>query len=148
MLSRSPCAIGRLAVVSPAARDATVLVVDDDPEIIVVVRDALVLAGYHVLTARDGAEALLVLRGLRVDLVLLDLLMVGMNGWEFFEALCREPGAPKPPVVIMSGSPEALAKTRTELFVDALPKPFTASAVIAVVERHVGRSLRSRALRM
>ncbi len=59
-----------------------VLVVDDDPEIVNVLREFLILQGYEVLTASDGRAALHVLKAHRPHVVLLDIRMPKMNGLE------------------------------------------------------------------
>ncbi|MDH5297449.1 MAG: PAS domain S-box protein [Desulfobulbaceae bacterium] len=67
----------------------TVLVVDDNEAVCAMVRDALVSLGYRVHTSASGEEALarVVEEGWRIDLLLTDLIMPGMNGWELSQAL-------------------------------------------------------------
>lgn len=84
----------------------TVLVVEDEEELREMVRDALELNGYAVVTASDGREALEKLAGIeRLCLVLLDLLMPRMNGWEFVEALRARSEIASVPVVVQSSAP-------------------------------------------
>ncbi len=108
-----------------------VLVVDDDPNITAAVRDGLEFEGYRVTTASNGVEAL---RHVELDppaLILLDMRMPGMNGWEFAERY-RATGVDAP-VVVMT----AAANARTwaeEIRADAvLPKPFTLDDLFATV---------------
>src|ERR1700704_5846264 len=61
---------------------ARILVVDDDPQIRRVLRTTLIAQGYEVVDARNGEEALERMRGDRVDLLILDMNMPGMNGIE------------------------------------------------------------------
>lgn len=63
-----------------------ILVVDDDPHIRELVRLFLQRAGFDVLEAVDGQDALLKLEGTKVDMVILDIMMPNMDGWE----LCSE----------------------------------------------------------
>jgi CheY-like chemotaxis protein len=72
----------------------TVLVADDEPEIVKLVRAYLEEAGYRVVTANDGREALLVIRHEKPDLVVLDLAMPEMDGLEFTRRLRQEKNTP------------------------------------------------------
>src|SRR5919202_3297891 len=79
-----------------------VLVVDDEDAIRDVVAQVLDLEGYEVRTARNGAEALDQVRSYRPNIVLLDLMMPVMNGWEFLEACAQNDLCADTPVVVMS----------------------------------------------
>jgi DNA-binding response OmpR family regulator len=72
----------------------TILVVDDEPEIVKLVRAYLQEAGYRVVTARNGREALLMARGEKPDLIILDLTMPEMDGLEFTRRLRQEKNTP------------------------------------------------------
>ncbi len=72
----------------------TILVVDDEPEIVKLVRAYLEGAGYRVVTAKDGREALLVTRHEKPDLIVLDLTMPEMDGIEFTRRLRQEKNTP------------------------------------------------------
>ena len=67
-----------------------ILIVDDDDSVREMLRRVLVSEGYAVATAADGAQALKIANGGDVDLVLLDLNMPAMSGWDTFERLTRE----------------------------------------------------------
>ncbi len=71
-----------------------ILVVDDEPEIVKLVRAYLEAAGYGVVTAKDGREALLVSRHEKPDLIILDLTMPEMDGLEFTRRLRQEKNTP------------------------------------------------------
>lgn len=72
-----------------------VLVVDDDAEIVELLHDFLQAAGYRVLTAKNGHEAIVVLHGPEVvDCVLLDLMMPGQSGFEVCRAIRKESDVP------------------------------------------------------
>ena len=73
---------------------ATVLVVDDHANVRVLVRDYLTELGYHVVTARDGAEALGAVQRVPPDLILLDIMMPNMDGFAFLRAYRKDHGAP------------------------------------------------------
>jgi DNA-binding response OmpR family regulator len=71
-----------------------ILVVDDEPKITRLARDYLEKDGFRVLTAADGLAALQIARAARPDLVVLDLMLPGMDGYEVCRALRRESGVP------------------------------------------------------
>jgi signal transduction histidine kinase len=92
----------------------TVLVVDDDLNVCAALQRQLTRAGYLVHCVHDGASALAVAPFGGVDLVILDLLMPGMNGFETCRALRAIPGWEEIPVLILTGTKE------TELFAQAI----------------------------
>ena len=112
---------------------APILVVDDDPDILDMLREALEGAGHRVLTARDGLEALERLRTDRPSLIFLDMRMPRMDGWEFARA-ARERGNTAPVVVITAaGDARAWAK---EISAESyIAKPFTISQLLGVVDK-------------
>ncbi len=109
---------------------ASVLVVEDDRDIRECMADALEMEGYAVACAQHGREALDQLRrGLRPDLILLDLLMPVMSGWEFRQAQLADPLLAGIPVVIVSASsPGAAARPDRHL-----PKPFGIDELLSLV---------------
>jgi len=89
-----------------------VLVVDDDDDFRVLIRSQLSNAGYEVLDARDSASAMHIARTMRPDVITVDLLMPGLDGWDFIERLRSEDALARIPVVVVSGVPEANASAR------------------------------------
>jgi len=87
--------------VAPPERK-TVVAIDDDPLTIELARANLEPAGWTVLGATSGQEGLALIRERQPSVVLLDLLMPGMNGFEVVEALRAEPGTKTIPVVILT----------------------------------------------
>lgn len=81
---------------------ARVLVVDDDDDFRGVTRRQLERAGFVVLEAREGAEALRTAREQRPDVITLDLLMPGMNGWTLLRSLADDPDLSDIPAVVLS----------------------------------------------
>ena len=85
----------------------TVLVVDDEPAVREMLEDVLSSEGHEVMTAPDGAAALDTLRGgtSRPCMILLDLMMPRMNGWDFAEELRRDEQLRDIPFVIIAANP-------------------------------------------
>ena len=122
----------------PAAARPTVLVVDDDDSIRQVVVAALQDEGFAVLEARHGAAALDRISHHRVDLILLDMRMPVMNGWEFARIYGQRPG-PRAPIITMTAAVDA-GRWGTEIGADAiLGKPFDIDELLRAVEVSLGR---------
>jgi PAS domain S-box-containing protein len=131
----------RLPIAEEALNHATgsgpVLVVDDDDTIRAVIAETLTDEGYDTLEAKDGTIALELAREHPPRLILLDMRMPGMNGWEFAEAYRQVPG-PHAPIVVLTGGGQADVKAR-EIGADAyLTKPFEVEDLINLVARYVG----------
>jgi CheY-like chemotaxis protein len=114
-----------------------VLVVDDDTDIREAVAEVLAGEGYLVLGAGDGAEALTKCRAFHPSVVLLDLMMPGMNGWEFRAEQKRDPELAGIPVVVLSAL-EPRVSIEAEGFIR---KPFEVDELIAHVRRHAAPEL-------
>jgi CheY-like chemotaxis protein len=113
-----------------------VLIVDDDDDIREVVALILADAGYTAAEARGGNEALVSLgNDPRPDLILLDLMMPDMNGWEFCGALARNPALASIPVVVMSGDSQIEQKSTTLCAAGWLAKPFDQAQLLSAVRR-------------
>src|SRR5205807_3422583 len=82
-----------------------ILVVDDDPAILSTVSDILEFEGYYVERAENGAEALAMLEHARPSLVLLDMRMPVLDGWEFAHAL-QQRGV-QLPILVMTAAQDA-----------------------------------------
>lgn len=114
-----------------------VLLVDDDFAILDAMRELLQDEGYEVEIAENGQEALTRLRRapIRQQLILLDLMMPIMNGWQFREEQVRDPGlASIPTVIVSANAPDRYSgDVKTDGFVR---KPLNASELLAVVRKH------------
>ena len=120
-----------------AAARRTVLVVDDDLDTLDVIATAVEEAGYDVMRAPNGREALRQLhesRG-RCDLILLDLMMPVMNGWAFRHRQRETPAFARIPVFLMSAGAH-LAVVRDELQASGyVAKPVDLAEILEVVKR-------------
>jgi len=110
-----------------------VLIVEDDPDLREMMCLLLAHEGFEVEAARDGVEALERLRSAapRPQLILLDLMMPRMDGWEFCRKLAGEPGLEKIPVVVLSAASEHRHVPATAV----LPKPVDFDDLLAVIRR-------------
>ena len=110
-----------------------VLIVEDEEDLRDLMRDALLMKGYAVVTAEEGEDALRKLDDIgRPCLILLDLLMPGMNGWDFFEKLRERPALASVPVVVHSSAPDRAPAGVTRV----LRKPVLFDGLIAVVREY------------
>src|SRR5262245_9037317 len=106
------------------------LVVDDDEDIREATRDVMERHGYDVVAVSSGADALAFLTHETPDLVLLDLQMEDMNGWEVLGAVKSSPRLKHVEVVVVTGSDAEVSAP-----VRVLRKPFKIEALFAVLER-------------
>jgi CheY-like chemotaxis protein len=114
-----------------------VCVVDDDPDIREVLGDVLEGEGYGVVTAENGAVALERLRsGKRPCLILLDLMMPVMDGWQFEEQRAKDAALSRIPVVILSGAGRARLDTAARNAAGALTKPVPLGQLLDTVARY------------
>ncbi len=114
---------------------ARVVVVDDDQDIREILVHVLEAEGHQVRTAPDGNTALDILRREPSDVVVLDLMMPLMNGWEFRDAQKRDPRVSEIPVIVISA-----ATVRDPIDADAfLAKPFDLTLLLDLVARHARR---------
>ncbi len=115
--------------------DGAILVVDDDPGVREGVRALLESEGYAVATASDGAEAIERLREGGVRLVLLDLAMPVVDGWQFLARRDTDPGFPRVLVVLLSGLPFIRDAPGVA---DFLRKPIDSDRLLECVHRLCG----------
>lgn len=110
-----------------------VLVVDDEETIREALRDALEMDGYTAATAADGGEGLAQVEVFRPHVVLLDMRMPKVDGWEFARCLGEKVSGRAPLIIVMTAARDAQVRAR-EVGADAeLPKPFGLDRALAVV---------------
>ena len=129
---------------------ARILIVDDNPENIAILVKFLREQGYDVRAARDAAHALQALEVVTVDLILLDIMMPKMSGFEFCEYLKQDQRTAEIPVLFLTALNEVADKVRgLELgAVDYITKPFNLDEVLARVVRQLklGAEYKARAM--
>lgn len=122
-----------------------VLVVEDEPENRLFIGLMLRTEGYEVLEAEDGHRALEALsRGPLPELILLDVMMPGLNGWQVFQRLRENPAWAGIPVVMLTAlAQRADVERAVELGVDGyLTKPFEPADLIHKMEETLSRKAR------
>ena len=112
---------------------------DDEADLLEIVTDRLVGAGYRVLTARDGLEALERARAARPACIILDLKMPRVSGFDALPEIRR--AVPEAHVIVLTGSPNRpLAEAcRARGADDFLLKPFDAAELLRLTARAFGR---------
>jgi DNA-binding response OmpR family regulator len=121
-----------------AERDRSVLVVEDDPDLLALMEMVLVDAGRTVRTAAEGRAALARVAEEMPGLILLDMRMPGMNGWEFAREFRARHGRATPIVVVTAA--ENARRRAQEIGAEAwLAKPFDLDEVLAIVSRFLDR---------
>ncbi len=127
---------------------ATLLIVDDDPAARERLRSIFETAQYRVVTASEAASALRVLKGVRCDLVALDLEMPGVDGLALCKLLRAQPTTSKLPIIALSESDDEARKVQafTAGADDYITKPSTPGELLSRVSLHVRTSQREWAL--
>ncbi len=120
----------------------TVLVVDDEPELVKLLDYNLTRAGYLVLTARDGEKGLAAARQHHPDLIILDVMMPGLDGWEVCKKLRQEPATAGVPLLMLTAKvAESDRVLGLELGADDyVTKPFGVSELLARVKALLRRA--------
>ncbi len=125
----------RAEEVTPRGRRATALIIDDDPAMRDAMSRALVKEGYWVATAADGHEGLEVARALHPDVITLDILMNGVDGWMVLSELKADRRTASIPVVLLT-----MVEDKEKGFAlgaaDYLLKPVSPEAVARVLDHH------------
>ena len=119
-----------------------ILVVDDDKEFLEELRALLVRTGYDVTAVSESASAVKIARETKPDLILLDLKMSAVSGFEVAEGLRHFPETRATPIIAMTGFYTVKEHSWLMVFCDikkCLKKPFNPSDVITEIERVLQR---------
>jgi len=118
---------------------ASILVVDDTPQNVKLLNDLLAVKGYAVTTAADGRAALELLQSRPFDLVLLDVMMPGPDGFEVCERLQKDGATRDIPVIFLTALDDTFDKVRafSAGAVDFVTKPFRSEELLARVGTHL-----------
>lgn len=113
-----------------------ILVVDDEPSIVISVEFLMRRAGYEVEVAHDGEAGLAAIRDRRPDCVILDVMMPKKNGFEVLEAVRADPGLADTRIIMLTAKGrDAEVQKGLELGADAyFPKPFSTRELVDKVK--------------
>jgi two-component system, OmpR family, phosphate regulon response regulator PhoB len=116
-------------------RPKTVLVVDDEDDILLLCRVNLEFEGYRVESASSGVEGLRLAREINPSVVLLDVMMPSMDGWHVLEALKADPATADIPVVMLTARVQGEDQVRgwTGGAADYIMKPFSPVALLETI---------------
>ena len=115
-----------------------VLVVDDEPQVRATVKEALLLEGYEVSEASNGAEALALLRTYEPEAIVLDLWMPVMDGWAFRRAQLAS--HPQIPVIVVSALDLSSERVEELAASAVIGKPFDIDTLYGAVESALNKA--------
>lgn len=127
---------------SASSESRTILVVDDDAAIRSFVYEALIDEGYRVLQAGTGRDALTAVSNSAPDLILLDVRMPGVDGWQVLDEL-RSAAGEQTPVVVMTADYSGQDRALQSGAQGYLAKPFDLAELLACVDLHSGIRLQA-----
>lgn len=126
----------------PTDKGRKVVCIEDDPEMIDLLRIVLNRKGFEVVGAEGGAKGLELVRAEKPDLVLLDLMMPGMDGWQVYQELRADPQTADIPVVVVTAKAQNIDKV-LGLYVakvdDYIAKPFGTQELVERLEKVLDR---------
>ncbi|MBU1084538.1 MAG: response regulator [Candidatus Omnitrophica bacterium] len=116
-----------------------ILVVDDEPNIVKLIEVRLISAGYDVVTADNGEEGLKKTVSESPDLILLDVTMPGMDGFEVLHKLKTDPKTMHIPVLMLTamGATQSMLKAQKMRAADYILKPFKGDELLRYIKRYV-----------
>ncbi len=121
--------------------ERTVLIIEDEKLIIVSTQMVLEAAGFRVESATNGEDGIAKAKSLAPDLVLLDIMMPGIDGWETLTRLKRDAATSNIPVIIFTAREHARGHQKSSEMgaADYFRKPFEPDELIELVEKHVAQ---------
>jgi twitching motility two-component system response regulator PilH len=129
-----------------ARKGVKALIIDDSPTVVAALRKALRSAGYHTIEALDAEKGLALMEQDPPDLIFLDIILPGMNGFNALRWIRKNPASQHIPVIVISGNEHA-----TEQFYanrigadDFMKKPFSRSEIFARIENLLDASMMPR----
>lgn len=120
-----------------------ILCIEDEPEMINLVRLILERQGYEVLGAVGGTEGLRILKSDQPDLILLDLMMPDIEGWEVYRQIKSDPGLAAIPVIVVTAKAQSIDKVlglHIAKVEDYITKPFGSQELTESVRKVLEKS--------
>ncbi len=116
-----------------------IMVVEDDPPIREVLVTTLRLSGFRVASAPDGPQAMEIARIYKPELVLMDLMLPGVDGWALTGQFMSDPEIGKPPIIVLSARVRESDRERALAAgaVEFLPKPCRAGELLRAIQEHL-----------
>ena len=120
-----------------AMRKKRILIVDDEPDYVEMIKMRLEASDYEVITANDGRSGLDAATAERPNLILLDVMMPGMDGFEVLKELRSTPGTKTVPVIMLTarGETKSIFKAQNMGITDYLTKPCDSKELLALLAR-------------
>lgn len=115
---------------------ATILVIDDEPDVRILCKVNLEFEGYRVVEAWDGEMGLEMVKTEKPDLILLDLMMPTLGGWDVMQQLKEDPETASIPIVLLTAKADEASQLRgwEEGVLDYVTKPFNPMSLAKYVE--------------
>ena len=119
-----------------------ILVVEDDPDQLEVIRLSLRAAGFAIGTAANGTDALVKTRSISPDLIILDLMLPGLNGFDVCTTLRKDPATASTPIIMLTGMQSQFGRFAglESGANDFLLKPFNPEELVSKVEKWLARA--------
>jgi len=115
-----------------------VVCIEDEPEMITLIKAILGRKGYEVTGAENGREGLEVIGRMKPDLILLDLMMPGMDGWEVYQKLKANEATQNIPVIVVTAKAQSIDKMlglHIAKVDDYIAKPFSPQELVESIEK-------------
>ncbi len=119
-----------------------VVCIEDEPEMITLIKAILGRKGFEVTGAENGREGLEVIGRVRPDLILLDLMMPGMDGWEVYQKLKANEATQNIPVIVVTAKAQSIDKMlglHIAKVDDYIAKPFSPQELVESIERVIAK---------
>ncbi|ACK71552.1 response regulator receiver protein [Gloeothece citriformis PCC 7424] len=128
---------------SKLSEESSILAIDDDEDNLIIISYVLSAMGYPFMTATRGDEGLLIAQNYQPSLILLDILLPGMNGFEVITHLKQNPSAKNIPIIAVTGLafPEDKKRILEAGCEDYLSKPYLIRDLEILVNHHLDKNL-------
>ncbi len=130
----------------PTGQLRKIVCVEDEPEMIDLIQLILNRKGFEVIGAHGGAEGLATIRSVKPDLVLLDLMMPEMDGWQVYQQLKADENTAEIPVIVVTAKAQNIDKVlglHIAKVDDYIPKPFSLQELVDRVEKVLSKNART-----